>query len=131
MAAIRPGATIQIGDHVGLSGTSLVAASRIEIGDRCMIGAEVLIVDTDLHPLDPDERALHPVAGAASRRIHIGKDVFIGTRAIILKGVSIGDGTVVGAGAVVTKDVAAGVIVAGNPARVVGSVRREQKPNGE
>ena len=49
---------------------------------------------------------------------------------MILKGVSIGDGAVVGAGAVVTKDVAAGDIVAGNPARVVGSVLREQRSNG-
>jgi acetyltransferase-like isoleucine patch superfamily enzyme len=122
LAAIRPGATIKIGDNVGLSGVSIVAVSRIEIGDRAMIGAEALIADTDFHPLDPGERALHPTAGAVSRRILIGKDVFIGTRAMILKGVSIGDGAVVGAGAVVTKDVAAGDIVAGNPARIIGSV---------
>jgi len=130
LAAIGPGATIRIGDNAGLSGATLVAASQIEVGARSLIGAETLIVDTDLHPLDPAKRALHPTAGAASRRILIGKDVFIGTRAMILKGVSIGDGAVVGAGAVVTKDVAAGDIVAGNPARVVGSVLREQRSNG-
>ena len=99
-----------------------MAAARIDIGDRTMIGAEAFIVDNDFHPLDPGQRASHPTAGAAVKPVWIGKDVFVGARAIILKGVRVGDGAVIGAGAVVAKDVATGDIVAGNPARVVGSV---------
>jgi acetyltransferase-like isoleucine patch superfamily enzyme len=128
LAAMAPAARIVIGDGAGLSGATLVAAVEIEIGDRTMIGAEALVVDNDFHPLDPAQRAVHPTAGAAAKPVRIGKDVFIGTRAIILKGVSVGDGAVVGAGAVVAKDVAPGEIVAGNPARVVGSVRQKTQP---
>jgi acetyltransferase-like isoleucine patch superfamily enzyme len=129
IAAIRPGASIQIGNGVGMSGATLVAAAGIEIGDRTLIGAEAVIVDTDFHPLDPNMRDVDQSAGAISRPVRIGKRVFIGTRVIILKGVSIGDDAVVGAGAVVTKDVAAGDIVAGNPARVVGSVANLRQTN--
>jgi acetyltransferase-like isoleucine patch superfamily enzyme len=124
LAAVEPGAKIALGDGVGMSGATLVAACGIEIGDQTLIGAEAVIVDTDFHPLDPAMRALDQTAGAASRPIRVGKHVFIGARAIILKGVSIGDGAVVGAGAVVTKDVAGGDIVAGNPARVAGTAVR-------
>jgi hypothetical protein len=127
LAATKPGAVIRIGNKVGMSGSTLIAASGIEIGDHTLIGAEVAIVDTDFHPLDPDMRDAHETLGAATRPIRIGKRVFIGTRAIILKGVSIADDAVVGAGAVVSRDVAAGDIVAGNPARIVGSVRESEQ----
>jgi acetyltransferase-like isoleucine patch superfamily enzyme len=122
IAATKPGASIRIGDGVGISGATIVAASGVEIGDHTLIGAETTIVDTDFHPIDPNVRAIHPTAEAASRPIRIGRRVFIGMRALILKGVSIGDDAVVGAGAVVSKDVSSGDIVAGNPARVVGSI---------
>lgn len=122
IAAVERGARICIGNKVGMSAATIVAASQVEIGDGTLIGAEAAIIDTDFHPLDPVRRDAHQTLGAVSRPICIGKRVFIGMRAIILKGVSIADGAVVGAGAVVTHDVTAGDIVAGNPARVVGSV---------
>ena len=81
-----------------------------------------MILDSDFHPLDPRQRRIHPTAAANSIPIHIGCDVFIGARAIILKGVTIGDGAVIAAAAVVTKDVPPGSIVGGNPARVIGSI---------
>ena len=125
LAAIRPGAKIQIGNNVGMSGVTLVAADKIQIGDHTMIGAETTIVDTDFHPIDMNERMRHPTQGMASKPIEIGKNVFIGMHTLILKGVHIADGAVVGAGAVVTKDVAAGDIVAGNPARIVRTLNTD------
>jgi acetyltransferase-like isoleucine patch superfamily enzyme len=104
-----------------MSGVTLVACTRIEIGDGTMLGAEAMIFDTDFHPIDARQREIDPCAGAVSRPVVVGRNVFIGARAIILKGVTIGDGAVIGAGAVIVKDVAAGDVVAGNPARVVGS----------
>jgi len=132
LAATRDEAVLEIGNNVGISGATLVASTGIFVGPRTLIGAEAMIVDTDFHPLDPAQRRIHQTAGASSGPVHVGSDVFIGARALILKGVSIGDGAVVGAGAVVTKDVAPGAIVGGNPARVIGSVfqqvSQEQAP---
>ncbi|MBS1991781.1 MAG: sugar O-acetyltransferase [Cyanobacteria bacterium SZAS LIN-3] len=91
--------------------------NRIDIGNDVQIGPAVQIY-TASHPLDPQERlrgleSAHPVK--------IGNNVWIGGGAIILPGVTIGDNAVVGAGSVVTRDVAAGAVVAGNPAREIRS----------
>ena len=114
-------AKIEIGDHVGLTGTTIVAASGISIGDRTLVGANCTIVDTDFHPLNPIQRLTHPLDGHSSP-IVIKQDVFIGMNSIILKGVTIGRGAVIGAGSVVTQDIPAYSIAAGNPARIVGTV---------
>jgi len=123
----RAGAVIRVGENCGATGAVLVADESIEIGDRVLLGANVIITDTDFHPLDPAVRRRTPQAGACSP-IVIEDDVFIGTQAIILKGVRIGRGAVVGAGSVVTRAVPAGAIVAGNPARVVGQAAARQPP---
>ena len=115
----RRGAVIRVGNDCGATGAVLVADERIDVGDRVLLGANVLITDTDFHPLDPAVRRETPQAGARAPVV-IEDDVFIGTQAVILKGVHIGRGAVVGAGAVVTRAVPAGAIVAGNPARIVG-----------
>ena len=125
LAATGAGAVLEIGDDVGISGATLVANMGIVVGPRTLIGAEAMIVDSDFHPLDPAQRRIHQTAGARSSPVRIGSDAFIGARALILKGVSIGNGAVIGAGAVVTKDVPAGAIVGGNPARVIGSVYQQ------
>lgn len=117
----RAGASLRIGDDFGMTGGSLVCDELITIGDRVWVGANTVIADTDFHPLDPDTRRARPLA-AETAPIHIMDDVFIGMNALILKGVAIGAGAVVGAGSVVTSDVPAGAIVAGNPARVIGSL---------
>lgn len=114
-------AEITIGDECGFTGAVVVAETKVTIGDRVLAGGNAQIVDTDFHPLDPDERRRNINAGA-SRPISIGDDVFIGMNSIILKGVTIGDGSVVGAGSVVSQDVPPRTIVAGNPARVVRSL---------
>src|SRR2546426_11340798 len=123
LAALAPGSTIAIGTGTGISGASIVARSSVLIGNRVLIGAGACVWDTDFHSLDPEARRVHATRGAASAPVHIEDDVFIGARSLILKGVRIGSQAVIGAGAVVTKDVHAGAIAGGNPARVIGSVR--------
>ena len=114
----RADAELTIGDDCGFTGTTLVAADRVVIGDRVLVGGNASIVDTDFHPLTPEGRAEDINAGAAAP-IVIGDDVFVGMEALILKGVTVGEGAVVGAGSVVTQDVSPRTVVAGNPATVV------------
>ena len=117
LATVAPGAQIFIHDHVGMSSCLIACANKVEIGEGTIIGGGALIIDTDFHPrLAEVNWGTDP--RSVSKPIVIGKKCFIGARAIILKGVRIGDGSVVGAGSVVTKDVSAGTIVAGNPATV-------------
>lgn len=109
---------LQIGNDFSMTGGSICAAQRIVVGDRVTVGANSIIVDTDFHPLQPDLRLEHPQTGLAAP-ITIEDDVFIGMNCLILKGVTIGRGSVIGAGSVVTHDIPPGAIAAGNPARVL------------
>jgi acetyltransferase-like isoleucine patch superfamily enzyme len=118
LATRAAAAVIRAGRDVGMTGTTIVAAERIEIGDRVMIGSNATIVDTDFHPLDPETRRRDVLAGE-HRPVILEDDVFVGMNSLILKGVRIGRGAVVGAGSVVVKDVPPGAVVAGNPARMV------------
>lgn len=120
----QPGAILVIGSHFGMTGGTVCCAERITIGDHVTVGANTTIVDTDFHPLDPDERKSHP-AEAKTAPILIEDDVFIGMNCLILKGVTIGKGSVIGAGSVVTKSIPPGVVAAGNPARVIRSIRKD------
>jgi len=115
--ALGRGSRIVIGDDVGISGCTISASLSITIGNRVMLGSGCMITDSDAHPLRPEDRSDDTKTGRAE--VVIEDDVFVGTRAIILKGVRIGRGSVVGAGAVVVKSVPERVIVAGNPARVI------------
>lgn len=119
--SMLPGAVVSIGDDTGMSGVVICASERVEIGSGVLIGADVIISDTDFHPLSPNRRRA-PLSSATRKPVTIEDDVFIGARSIVLKGVTIGMGAVVGAGAVVTRDVEPMTIVAGNPARVVAAV---------
>jgi acetyltransferase-like isoleucine patch superfamily enzyme len=114
----QAGAVVEIGDDFGMTGGTICAAERIVIGDRVAVGANTTLVDTDFHPLDPVLRRIHPQA-ADTAPIHIEDDVFIGMNCLILKGVTIGCGSVIGAGSVVTRDVPPATIAAGNPAKVI------------
>lgn len=115
------GARIVIGDDVGMSGCTISAAVSISIGNRVLLGSGCLITDNDAHPIDPVRR-LQGEKGA-SRPVVIEDDVFVGARAIILKGVTIGQGSVVGAGSVVTSSIPAYSVAVGNPARRVRDSR--------
>ncbi len=107
--------SIRIGDAVMISpGVRISASDEITIGHGCMMANGVYITDCDWHGVyDRVNRDPEP------KPVHIGNNVWIGDRATVLKGVTIGDNSIVAACSVVTKDVPANVVVAGNPARVV------------
>jgi acetyltransferase-like isoleucine patch superfamily enzyme len=120
LRTLAAGAELIIGANVGLSGTVLCAGKSIRVGEGTIAGAGAMVLDNDFHTLDPvhgwrDEYV------ANSRPVEIGKFVFIGARAIVLKGVTIGDRALIGAGAVVAQDVPADHIAVGNPARIFQS----------
>ena len=130
---VGDGALLQIGHAVGMSGTAIVCFCEVEIGDRTMIGGGTVIYDTDFHALDPHDRK-DSVTDRLKRKsapVHIGQDVFIGAHATILKGVTIGDRAIVGAGAVVTHDIPAGEVWAGNPARPIKTACRNKNDDDE
>jgi acetyltransferase-like isoleucine patch superfamily enzyme len=118
LATRNPAAQIILGKQIGLTGTTIVAAERIEIGDRVQVGANSTIVDTDFHPIHPDERQRDFLAGRHAA-IVIEDDVFIGMNCLILKGVHIGAGATIGAGSVVSRDIPPLCVAAGNPAVVI------------
>jgi len=124
LRTLKNGARIVIGHHVGMSGVSICAAQSIVIEDNCLLGANVIIADTDFHAVGYEERRYsRNWDEIPSESIVIGKNVFIGACSIILKGVHLGDNCIIGAGSVVTCSVPAFSIFAGNPARKVGEVK--------
>lgn len=116
------GATLLIGENSGISGTAIFAAESIKIGKNCNIGGNTFIWDTDFHPLDAEMRRINDLTKTRTSPIIIGNDVFIGGNSIILKGVSIGDRAIIGAGSVVTRSVPADEIWGGNPAKFIKKV---------
>lgn len=123
LRCLTPASRIIIGDDTGLSGTVVCAAIGVTIGERCLMGANVTIFDTDFHPHEPKGRRYAvPDWANISAPVVIGDDVFIGTGAVIQKGVTIGDGAIIAAHAVVTKDVETRSVVGGNPARLLRQI---------
>lgn len=112
-------AKINIGNNVGISGATIYARKGITIGDNTLIGGNVKILDNDFHPIEVEARNLDIKEKIGTREIKIGKDCFIGANSLILKGVQIGDGSVVGAGSVVSGSFPVKVVIAGNPAKII------------
>jgi acetyltransferase-like isoleucine patch superfamily enzyme len=105
---------LEIGDNVFINyGSSLVAANHVKIGNDCLIGTHVTIMDCDFHRVEDKswDTEGHPIT--------IQDRAWLGNRSIVLKGVTVGHDSVVAAGSVVTRDVPPRTVVAGNPARVV------------
>ena len=114
--------TIAIGSRSVINrGVVICAGSSVTIGDDCMIAAYTYITDTD-HRFDDPDRAIREQS-LASDPVVIEDDVWIGTNVVITRGVTVGRGAVVAATSVVTRDVPSEAIVAGVPARVIGSRR--------
>lgn len=117
-------AVLKIGDNVGMSGTTIVAHQEVRIGNNVKTGGNVCIYDTDFHSLNANDRTYRDrdMKHTKKKSIFIGENVFIGAHVSILKGVSIGKNSIVGACSVVTKDIPANEIWAGNPARFIRKI---------
>ena len=125
---IGENASITIGNNSGISSACLWAKEHISIGNNVKIGGDCLIMDTDAHSLDycirngyitDDNGNSIDTVSAKSAPIIIEDDVLIGTRSIILKGVTIGARSIIAAGSVVTKSIPADCIAGGNPCKVI------------
>lgn len=116
VSTICRGAEIRIGCNCGFSGTVIAAALKIVLGDNVRCGANTLITDTDWHQDDPRTGDDAPV--------EIGDNVWLGYGVKVLKGVKIGANTVIGAGSIVTHDIPANVVAAGNPCKVIKQLNR-------
>lgn len=114
-----PDAVIKIGDGVFLNGTRFGAAKSITIGSKCIL-ADCRIMDTDFHSLRKDRHSKD--APIEVSPVYIGGNVWISAQAAVLKGVTIGENSVIGFGAVVTNDVEPNVIAVGNPAKVARKI---------
>lgn len=123
LSAIYPGSEIIIGDDSGLSGTSICAAKSVKIGCNCLIGANVTITDYDFHSVNPEGRRYNSDSeeiGCSS--VIIENNVWLGMNAIVLKGVTIGENSVIAAGSVVTKSIPPNCIACGNPAKIIKTI---------
>ena len=127
LATWQAEAVLDIGANFKMTGGGICAAEKIIIKNDVTVGANTAIIDTDFHPLDPEYRKRNP-SDAKTAMIVIENDVFIGMNCVILKGVTVGQGSVVGAGSVVMTDVPPGVVVAGNPAKIVRELQPKQSP---
>lgn len=126
LEASTPAAAIEIGDGVQINNNAFIKSEGpgIRIGSGALIGSEVTIYDSDFHDL----RARHRRGGQPRMAaVTIEENVFIGDRVLVLKGARIGADSVIGAGSVVVGAIPAGVIAAGNPARVIGEIPGEMK----
>lgn len=118
--ARKKDALIQVGRGTIINNNSSICANQsIEIGQKCLIGDMVGIYDSDFHEIDPNRRWESEGETAAVR---VGNNVWLGSRVMILKGVEIGDDSVIAAGSIVTRNVPSGVLAAGAPARVIRQI---------
>lgn len=116
---VKQGARLTIGDNTGISNTAIVCSREINIGKYVFIGGDCKIYDTDFHSLNFEKRNRLPDNDVRSGAVNIKYGAFIGTGAIILKGVTVGEKSIIGAGSVVACDIPDNEIWAGNPARFI------------
>lgn len=114
---LTPTAEVILGNQVGMSGSRIVCCNKISIGDYTIIGADTLIYDSEGHDFSPATGWKNRVC-YTGRPISIGARCFIGTRCIIMSGVTIGDCSVVSAGTVLKQDLPPGHKAEGNPAKI-------------
>jgi acetyltransferase-like isoleucine patch superfamily enzyme len=111
ISVYNEGTVVKIGEGTGFSGTVIGAYRGVTIGNHVKCGANTLITDGDWHP--EDARSGEPAA------VVIGDHVWLGVGAMVLKGAKIGNNTIIGANSVVTGDIPANVVAAGNPCKVI------------
>jgi serine acetyltransferase len=120
---INGGGVVTVGADTLLNGCWIGGRSSVTIGAGCLI-SDCDITDSDFHNLEPSRRH-EPPDERTRRPVHIGENVWVGAHAMVLKGSTVGANSVVGAGAVVRGEVPAGVVVVGNPAKVVKRLTSE------
>lgn len=122
---VRKGAILIIGNQVGMSSPTIWVHKSLTIGDHVNIGGGTVILDSDCHSLCYLDRRDHSVdqLNKHDKGIVIEDDVLVGAFCIILKGVHIGARSIIGAGSVVTKDIPSDCIAAGNPCKVIKSIK--------
>ncbi len=120
LEARNPNSKIQIGHDTAINnGFSVIAFDEIRIGNNVLIGNNCCIMDNDGHSLKADKRNSDE---QISKPVNIDNNVFIGNNVTILKGVCVGENSVIGNGSIVTSTIPANVIVAGNPAKIIRSL---------
>lgn len=117
ISTIKHGAKIEIGNHCGFSGTVIGCAKYIKLGNNVRCGANTMITDSDWHFDDSRIGEDKPVI--------IDDNVWLGYGVKVLKGVHIGENSLIGAGSIVTKDIPANVIAAGNPCKIIKPLYHE------
>jgi acetyltransferase-like isoleucine patch superfamily enzyme len=121
MLSTHEGGRLEIGDRVFINhGSSISAHTLVRIGNDCKIGEHGIVLDCDFHEL---EHPTHDGGHGESRPVVLEDAVWLGARVTVLKGVTIGRGSVIAAGSVVTRDIPAGVLAGGVPARVLRPLR--------
>mgnify|MGYP001404532548 CR=1 FL=1 len=116
-------AVIEIGDEVAFNNNIFICcAQRVKIGNNCLVGEGVTILDFEAHGTSPYNR--HKLGN--KKEVIIGNNVWIGSKVIILKGAKIGDNSIIAAGSVVLgKEYPSNVIIGGNPARIIKEIENE------
>jgi acetyltransferase-like isoleucine patch superfamily enzyme len=116
IATLGKNAEISIGSGTGISGATIAAAQRVIIGSNVLCGANVLITDSDWHSVTPAGRLNQ---NSKSEPVHIEDNVWLGVNTVVLKGVTIGRNSVIGANSLVLRDIPPNVVAGGNPCKVL------------
>ncbi|HEY5913332.1 MAG TPA: acyltransferase [Verrucomicrobiae bacterium] len=139
MFDVGPRGRISIGRYALVNGAWIICDRAVEIGDYALISWNVVLMDSYRWPVDPDARRLElqraagrarkrPAGKIPARPVRIGRNAWIGFDCCILPGVSIGEGSIVGARSVVVENVPPFTLVAGNPARVIRQIENDEHP---
>jgi acetyltransferase-like isoleucine patch superfamily enzyme len=123
LMAYFPSSIIRIGDNCLLNGTVIHSRNSVIIGDNCMFGPGVVILDNDSHnaSIDPERRRQGTISESP---VTIGNNVWVGMHSIIMKGVQIGDNSIIAAGSIVTKSVPSNSLFGGNPAAFIKKLEK-------
>ncbi|WP_282124599.1 acyltransferase [Algibacter mikhailovii] len=123
MLFVDRGAVLTMGNNVQMSQTAIVCHERVTIGNHVKLGGGVCIYDTDFHSLDSESRKNSDTdfRNKLKKPVYIGDKVFIGAHSVILKGVTVGENSIIAAGSIVTKSIPSNEIWGGNPAKKIRS----------
>lgn len=122
---VGPDGNLVIAHNVGISNSTLVCTNSVTIEEGVFIGGDCNIYDTDFHAINSKARLNKVRASVKTAAVVLKRNCFIGAHTTILKGVTIGEAAVIGAGSMIVKSIPDEEIWAGNPARVIGKVTED------